>query len=332
MNSLPQRVPLASSRFSVAPMLDWTDSSCRYFLRCLSQHTLLYTEMVTTGALIHGDAERYLHYHTDEHPLALQLGGSDPHDLALCATLAQQHGYDEVNLNCGCPSDRVQRGRFGACLMAEPQLVADCLQAMQQRCTLPITVKTRIGIDEHDDYAFLHHFVATIYQAGCRTVILHARKAWLAGLSPKQNRDVPPLDYSRADCLKRDFPDLTVILNGGITDLSQAQDHLSRVDGVMLGRAIYHNPYLLAHVDRDIFGADTPIPSRLSIITAMQPYIEAHLSAGGKLNQVTRHMLNLFQGVQGARHWRRYLSEHACRDRADLRVLHTALAHIAEPL
>ncbi|MEI7254516.1 tRNA dihydrouridine(20/20a) synthase DusA [Dickeya dadantii] len=313
-------------RFSVAPMLDWTDRHCRYFHRLLSHNALLYTEMVTTGAILHGKGD-YLAYSDEEHPLALQLGGSDPAALAQCAVLAEQRGYDEINLNVGCPSDRVQNGRFGACLMAEAQLVADCVTAMRERVDIPVTVKTRIGIDDQDSYAFLCDFIRTVSeQGGCDTFIVHARKAWLSGLSPKENREIPPLDYPRVYQLKRDFPSLTLAINGGVKTLAEARQHLQHVDGVMVGREAYQNPGMLAQVDRELFGADSAAPDQADVVRAMYPYIERELSAGASLGHITRHMLGLFQGLPGARQWRRYLSENAHKPGADAAVVERALA------
>ncbi len=318
----------SASRFSIAPMLDWTDRHCRYFLRQLSRHTLLYTEMVTTGAIIHGKGD-YLAYSEEEHPVALQLGGSDPAALAHCAKLAEQRGYDEVNLNVGCPSDRVQNGRFGACLMGEAQLVADCVKAMRDVVSIPVTVKTRIGIDDQDSYEFLCDFVQTVsQQGGCDMFIIHARKAWLSGLSPKENREVPPLDYPRVWQLKRDFPHLTMSINGGVKTLEEAKQHLEHMDGVMVGREAYQNPGLLASVDREIFGDTTDSPSPADVVRAMYPYIERELSQGAYLGHITRHMLGLFQSVPGARQWRRYLSENAHKPGADIQVLETALSKV----
>ncbi|MDS4025895.1 MAG: tRNA dihydrouridine(20/20a) synthase DusA [Candidatus Contendobacter sp.] len=315
---------------AVAPMLDWTDRHCRYFLRLLSRHTLLYTEMVTTGAALHGDRERLLAHDPAEHPLALQLGGSDPAELARCARIAADFGYDEVNLNVGCPSDRVQSGRFGACLMAEPDLVADCVTAMRAAVVLPVTVKTRIGIDDRDSYAELVDFVDRVANGGCEVFIIHARKAWLSGLSPKENREIPPLRHDVVYRLKRDFPSLTIILNGGLTALDQIADSLQQVDGVMIGRAAYENPYLLADVDRRFFGSSAPPPSRQQVIRALLPYVETQLQRGTPLHCVTRHVLGLFQGIPGARAWRRYLSEHAHRRGAGVEVLEAALRQIPE--
>jgi tRNA-dihydrouridine synthase A len=313
-------------RLAVAPMLDWTDRHCRYLLRLVSRHTLLYTEMVTTGAILHGRANALLRYHAQEHPLALQLGGSDPQQLAACARIGAEAGYDEINLNVGCPSDRVQSGRFGACLMAEPQLVADCVAAMQQVVAIPVTVKCRTGIDHDDSLGQLAEFIATIAATGCRRFIIHARKAWLSGLSPKQNRTVPPLQYDRVYLIKQEFPALDIVINGGITTLDAVQQHLQHVDGVMLGRAVYHDPWLLADADRLVFGDAHPVPSRLEIIEQMIPYIELELKSGAQLKHITRHMLGMFQGEAGARRWRRHLSDHAVRDAANTQVIHDALA------
>jgi len=312
-------------RFSVAPMLDWTDRHCRYFYRLMSRHALLYTEMVTTGAILQGSKERHLGFDADEHPLALQLGGSHPQDLAECAKIAEDYGYDEVNLNVGCPSDRVQNGSFGACLMAEPELVADCVAAMQQAASIPVTVKSRIGIDDRDSYEELTHFVETVAKAGCETFIVHARKAWLSGLSPKENREIPPLRYDVVFQLKRDFPQLEIIINGGITALDASQELLACVDGVMLGREIYHNPYFLSSVDSRLFGDNYPVKSRQEVILALIPYVQAHLQQGGRLNNISRHILGLFHGEKGARAWRRYISENATKPGADEQVLLRAL-------
>lgn len=317
------------NRFSIAPMLDWTDRHCRYFHRLLTRNTLLYTEMVTTGAILFGKGD-YLQYSADEHPIALQLGGSDPDVLAKCARIAEERGYDEINLNVGCPSDRVQNGRFGACLMASSQLVADCVAAMRAEVSIPVTVKSRIGIDDLDSYEFLCDFIETVKQSGCDTFIVHARKAWLSGLSPKENRDIPPLDYERVYQLKRDYPQLTIAINGGITDLAQIKEHLLHVDGVMVGREAYQNPYMLAHIDAELFADHHAISSRHDIIMQMLPYIEQHLQSGGYLSHITRHMLGLFQGVPGARAWRRYLSENATRKGAGTEVLLAALGHVQE--
>nr|WP_283166123.1 tRNA dihydrouridine(20/20a) synthase DusA [Shewanella fodinae] len=307
-------------RFSVAPMLDWTDRHYRYFARLMSSQALLYTEMVTTGAILFGKGD-YLEYNEAEHPLALQLGGSDPQALAQCARIAEERGYDEVNLNVGCPSDRVQNGRFGACLMAEPQLVADCVNAMQQQVSIPVTVKTRIGIDEQDSYLFLTDFVGKVSEAGCNTFIIHARKAWLQGLSPKENREIPPLDYPRVYQLKQDFPALNISINGGIKSWDNITQHLQQLDGVMVGREAYQNPYLLAEVDQRLFGMNRALLSRDEVVDAMLPYVAQHLQAGGRLNHITRHLTGLYQGVAGGRSWRRYLSENAHKPEAGIEVL-----------
>ncbi|MGZ8227815.1 MAG: tRNA dihydrouridine(20/20a) synthase DusA [Methylococcaceae bacterium] len=313
------------SRFCVAPMMDWTDRHCRFFHRLLSQHALLYTEMVTTGALIHGDHHRFLHFNAAEHPLALQLGGSNPRELAICAKMAADYGYDEVNLNVGCPSDRVQNGRFGACLMAEPELVAECVAAMSQTINIPVTVKSRIGIDDKDSYQELTHFIATLADAGCRTFIVHARKAWLKGLSPKQNREAPPLRYDIVYQLKIDFPQLEIILNGGVTSLDEAETILQHVDGVMVGREAYHNPYVLAEVDQRLFGVSADPVSRETVLELLIPYIQEQIKTGPRLNSVSRHILGLFHGEPGARGWRRYLSENVGKPGADENVLAEAL-------
>ncbi len=312
-------------RFAVAPMLDWTDLHCRYFYRLMSQQAVLFTEMVTTGAILHGNQQRHLQFNQQEQPLVLQLGGSNPQDLALCAKIAEDYGYDEVNLNVGCPSDRVQNGRFGACLMAEPQLVADCVAAMRQVVSIPVTVKSRIGIDDRDSYPELVDFISTVAAGGCESFIVHARKAWLSGLSPKQNREVPPLRYDVVFQLKQDFPQLEIIINGGITSLDVCQDLLSQVDGVMLGREVYNNPYLLTEVDQRLFGQQRPTQTRQAVVLAMLPYVQQQLAQGVRLNSITRHMLGLFHGVDGARAWRRHLSENANKVGADQQVLLDAL-------
>ncbi|MFI8418036.1 tRNA dihydrouridine(20/20a) synthase DusA [Serratia sp. NPDC078593] len=320
-----------SSRFSVAPMLDWTDRHCRYFHRLLTKETLLYTEMVTTGAIIHGKGD-YLAYSEEEHPVALQLGGSDPAALAHCAKLAEQRGYDEINLNVGCPSDRVQNGMFGACLMGQATLVADCIKAMRDVVSIPVTVKTRIGIDDQDSYAFLCDFIGTVAGRGeCEMFIIHARKAWLSGLSPKENREVPPLDYPRVYQLKRDFPALTMAINGGVKTLDEAKQHLQHLDGVMMGREAYQNPGILAQVDRELFGAQQPLQDSIAVIEALYPYIERELANGTYLGHITRHILGLFQGIPGARQWRRHLSENAHKPGADVRVVEHALSLVRQP-
>ncbi len=317
---------LANSRVSVAPMMDWTDRHCRYFHRLLSRRARLYTEMITTQAILHGRAERLLAYDESEHPLAVQLGGSDPAQLAACAKVSERFGYDEINLNVGCPSDRVQEGRFGACLMAEPDLVARCVQAMREAVDVPVTVKTRIGIDDKDSYEELVHFIGTVAAAGCLTFIIHARKAWLQGLSPKENREKPPLRYDVVRRLKADFPALAFVLNGGITSLEQAEAHLAEFDGVMLGRAAYENPILLASVDARFHGEAGETLDRAAVIERFKPYVQAELDRGVRLHSMTRHILGLYQGVRGGRAWRRYLSEKACAPGAGLEVLDGALA------
>jgi tRNA-dihydrouridine synthase A len=297
-------------RLSVAPMMDWTDRHCRYFHRLLSQNTLLYTEMVTTGALLHGDVPRHLDFSEQEHPVALQLGGSEPLDLAHAARLGQQWGYNEINLNCGCPSERVQRGAFGACLMAEPQLVADCVKAMVDVVDVPVTVKHRIGIDKGESYAFVRDFVGTVAQAGCEVFIVHARNAWLKGLSPKENREVPPLRHAFVYQLKQDFPDLVIVLNGGVTTSEQVRAHLAHVDGVMIGREAYHNPYWLGEWDALGWGLPGTAPGREEIEAQMVRYMQ-HLQAQGEpWTRASRHMLGLRHGQAGARKWRQVWSDH----------------------
>ncbi|MBO0613094.1 MAG: tRNA dihydrouridine(20/20a) synthase DusA [Pseudomonadota bacterium] len=316
-------------KFTVAPMLDWTDRHCRYFHRLLSKQAVLYTEMVTTGALLHGDPERHLRFNPAEHPVALQLGGSDPQEMAECARLAESYGYDEVNINVGCPSERVQKGAFGACLMAEPQLIADCVAAMRAAVTIPVTVKNRIGIDDQDDYGGLHQFISTVSQAGCETFIIHARKAWLQGLSPKENRDIPPLRYELVYQIKQEFPQLEIIINGGITTLEQCQQHLQHVDGVMVGREAYHNPWLLAQVDPLIYGIDAPFLDRKAVLEAFLDYVQAQQAAGVALNHLSRHILGLFQGMPGARGFRRLISENAHKADAGIELLREAAKKIA---
>jgi len=302
-------------------MMDWSDHHCRYFWRLLTRQALLYTEMVTTGALIHGDRERFLHFNPQEHPVALQLGGSDPADLARCARWAQEWGYDEVNMNCGCPSDRVRSGRFGACLMAQPQMVADCVKAMRDACDIPVTVKHRIGIDHMDSYGELSDFVACVADAGCEVFIVHARKAWLQGLSPKENREIPPLVYPWVYRLKQDFPGLAIVVNGGIQSIDSCREHLAHVDGVMIGREAYQNPWMLSTVDSELYGMDNPARSRDDVMENLLPYVESQLARGVQLNHMTRHILGLYQGVPGARKFRRHLSENAYREGAGLQVL-----------
>ena len=311
-------------------MLDWTDRHERYFLRLISKHAWLYTEMVTTGALIHGDNERYLKFNHQEHPIALQLGGSDVQDMTTCAKMAEDFGYDEVNINVGCPSDRVQRGAFGACLMAEPELIADCVSAMQNAVSIPVTVKNRIGIDEQDEEESLRRFISTVAEAGCNTFIVHARKAWLKGLSPKQNRDVPPLNYPLVYEVKKEFPELEIIINGGITTLEECNTHLQFVDGVMVGREAYHNPYHMINVDAMIYNAMHSTGTRLQILEQYITYVEAHLSEGVPLKHMSRHILGLFQGMTGAKAWRRHISEQAYKPGAGIEVLREAASYINE--
>ncbi|MEJ6539241.1 MAG: tRNA dihydrouridine(20/20a) synthase DusA [Halioglobus sp.] len=317
-------------RFSIAPMMDWSDHNCRYFWRLLTKQALLYTEMVTTGALIHGDRKRFLHFNREEHPVALQLGGSDPKDLARCARWAQEWGYDEVNINCGCPSDRVQSGMFGACLMGKPNLVADCVKAMMDSCDIPVTVKHRIGIDHMESYEQLLAFIEPVAVAGCSVFIVHARKAWLQGLSPKENREIPPLNYPWVYQLKKDFPHLTIVVNGGIQTIEECQTHLDHVDGVMLGREAYQNPWMLAQVDEALFGMDSPLKSRDDVIAELLPFAEQHLAQGGQLNHITRHILGLYQGIPGARKFRRHLSENAYKKEAGIRILAEAYALVSD--
>ncbi|PPD41787.1 MAG: tRNA dihydrouridine(20/20a) synthase DusA [Methylobacter sp.] len=324
INPLPSQTK-SPRTFCVAPMMDWTDRHCRHFHRLLSKHAFLYTEMVTTGALIHGDHHRFLQYNPSEHLVALQLGGSNPRELAVCAKMAEDYGYDEVNLNVGCPSDRVQNGRFGACLMAEPELVAECVARMNQVVAIPVTVKSRIGIDDKDSYEELVHFIRTVADAGCQTFIVHARKAWLSGLSPKENREIPPLRYDTVYQLKIDFPHLEIILNGGVTAIGQTETILQHVDGVMVGREAYQNPYLLAEVDQHLYGDTYPVLSRAEAIRALLPYISGQLALGTRLHSIMRHTLGLFHGEYGARGWRRYLSEHGNKAGADEAVVLQAL-------
>jgi len=294
-------------RLCTAPMMDWSDRHCRYFFRQLSQRAVLYTEMVTTGALIYGNVERHLAFDAAEHPVALQLGGSDPESLARCARLGERYGYDEINLNCGCPSERVQHGAFGACLMAEPQLVADCIQAMRNAVSIPVTVKHRLGVDQIESYGFVRDFVAALAQAGCTTFLVHARNAILKGLSPKDNREVPPLKYDYVYRLKREFPKLSFVLNGGLKALGAIETHLAQVDGIMLGRLAYHDPYALAQAGLRIFG-DAP-PSRARVVSQMYSYAIGHVQRGTPLRAIVRHMLGLYHGQPNAKVWRRMLSD-----------------------
>ena len=315
-------------RVCVAPMMDWTDRHCRYFHRLLSRRARLYTEMVTSAALVRGGQLRLLEHSQQEHPVALQLGGSDPVELARAAVLGAQAGYDEINLNVGCPSDRVQSGRFGACLMLEPALVGQCVRVMREAVvaagfTIPVTVKCRIGVDDQDDYADLQRFTETMLAAGVTVLVVHARKAWLQGLSPKENREIPPLDYGRVYQLKREFAPLTVVINGGITTVDEVRAHLAQVDGVMLGRAAYHDPYLLAQVESALYGE--PLPSREAVLAHLRPYVEAELARGTAIKHITRHLLGLYQGQPGARSFRRVLSEGAHLPQAGWSLLEQAL-------
>jgi tRNA-dihydrouridine synthase A len=318
-----------ATRLSVAPMMDWTDRHCRFLHRLLSHEALLYTEMVTSPALVRGGALHLLDFNDEEHPVALQLGGSDPVELAKAAKLSEAHGYDEVNLNCGCPSDRVQSGTFGAVLMRHPDVVADCVKAMQDAVSVEVTVKCRIGVDDQEPHEVLPHFLEKLSETGCRRVTIHARKAWLQGLSPKENRDIPPLDYDLVHQMKARFPHLHISINGGVTSLEEAEAHLARgLDGVMIGRAAYHQPAdILCQADRRIYGqgADS---DPIVVVRQMLPYIEAHLSAGGKLGQVTRHMLGLFAARPGARQWRRILSENAHKPGVGPELVEQALAAV----
>ena len=327
---------LPSRRLSVAPMMDWTDRHCRVFHRQITRHTWLYTEMVTTGAIIHGDLARHLDFNDVEHPIALQLGGSEPADLAIAAKRGQEWGYDEINLNCGCPSERVQKGAFGACLMAEPSLVADCVKAMRDVVDIDVTVKHRIGIDDVDSYSFVRDFVGQIADAGCKTFVVHARNAILKGLSPKENREVPPLKYEYAYQLKRDFPQLEILINGGIKTIAEIDLHLQHCDGVMLGREAYHNPYLMSSFDARYYGDSTPAKSREEVLQAMVPYIQDQLTKFGangkglKLNSITRHMLGLTFGLVGARGFRQLLSDSKKLANADANLLLEAWASVQQ--
>lgn len=309
-------------------MMDWTDRHCRFFLRLMSRRAWLYTEMVTTGAIIHGDRERFLRFHPAEHPVALQLGGSEPDDLARCAEIGTAYGYDEINLNCGCPSDRVQEGRFGACLMKEPARVAEAVAAMRRATHLPVTVKTRIGVDESEDYVFLKDFIETVAAAGCTIFIVHARKAWLKGLSPKENREIPPLQYEVVHRLKREFPQLTIVLNGGLKTLDACVEQMQELDGVMLGREVYENPYLMTGVDSRIYGEAAVELTRPAVIEALLDYVDRELAAGAQLNHISRHILGLFRGQPGGRAFRRVISQNATRPGAGADVIRAALAEV----
>src|SRR5579863_1220116 len=319
-----------SHRFCTAPMMDWTDRHCRTFHRLMTRRGRLYTEMLTTGAIIHGDRRWLLGFNRCEHPVALQLGGSDPRDLATAAKVGEDFGYDEINLNVGCPSDRVKDGRFGACLMAEPELVARGVEAMKRAVGVPITVKCRIGIDDQDPEIALDTLARAVIAAGADALIVHARKAWLNGLSPKQNRDIPPLDYDRVYRLKAAMPDVPVIINGGIGSLEEAKRHLAHVDGVMLGRAAYQEPWRLINVDSELFGEATPFATMKDVFEAMMPYIERELSRGTRLHSITRHFVGAFHGVPGARAFRRHLAEHGVKAGAGVDVLKAAIARVGE--
>jgi len=327
---MPQNAATRAARLSIAPMMDWTDRHCRYLHRLLSRHALLYTEMVTAPAVLHGERDRLLGFDAAEHPVALQLGGSDPEELARAAAIGAEYGYDEINLNVGCPSDRVQSGCFGAALMERPGLVADCVAAMIAASPVEVTVKCRIGVDDQIPEKVLPDFLERISAAGVARVTIHARKAWLQGLSPKQNRDVPPLDYPLVHRMKAEFPHLHISINGGIATLEEARAHLDAgLDGVMIGRAAYHTPAeILGRADAEIFGDPTPSRSAEEAVLAMLPYIERHLSRGGRLQQVTRHMLGLFAGRPGARGWKRVLSDGAHRERAGPELVERALSEV----
>lgn len=313
---------------SVAPMLDCTDRHERYFLRLISKRVLLYSEMITTAALLHGNKKRLLDFNKEEHPIAIQLGGSDPEALANCTKISTEWGYDEINLNVGCPSDRVQSGRFGACLMAESQLVTECISAMCSATHLPVTVKCRIGIDEIDSYSEFSDFINTVANSGCNVFIVHARKAWLQGLSPKENRNIPPLRYDYVYQLKREYPDLHIILNGGVTSIDEVSEHLKHVDGVMLGRSVYHNPFILKEIDHLIYDDSSQALSRKQVLEQFYPYVEQVLSEGIRLASISRHIIGLFHGCVGARSWRRYLSENAYKMNAGIEVLRKAAEHV----
>ncbi|MFC4724274.1 tRNA dihydrouridine(20/20a) synthase DusA [Glycocaulis abyssi] len=319
-----------SHKFCIAPMMDWTDRHCRAFHRVMSRRALLYTEMAVDQAVIHGDAKRLIGFDPSEHPVAIQLGGSDPALLTQAARIAEDFGYAEVNLNVGCPSDRVQSGTFGACLMREPQLVADCLAAMREAVSVPVTVKHRLGVDEQDPEEALFAFVETVAQSGVTTFIVHARKAWLKGLSPKENRDIPPLDYEIVRRLKAARPDLEIILNGGLADIAHAKAEMTGLDGVMLGRAAYHTPFILSRVDSVFFGEADPYDDPFAVVEAYRPYVESQLGKGVRLHAITRHMLGQFTGMPGARRWRQILSTEANRDGAGWHVVERALSAVRE--
>lgn len=322
---------LTQRRLCVAPMMAWTDRHCRYFHRILAPSALLYTEMVTTGAVLHGDRERLLGFNEEEHPLALQLGGSDPADLTQCARIAQARGFDEVNLNVGCPSDRVHRGRFGACLMLEPGLVRDCVAAMREAVDIPVTVKTRLGVDQQDSYGYFSDFVNEVSASGCSVFIIHARKAWLWGVSPKENREIPELRYDWAYQLKAERPDLHIVLNGGVSSVEEVKQHLQRLDGVMIGRAAYQDPWFLAECHGELYGS-TGVADRESAVYEMSEYARRQAGRGVPVKNISRHTLGLFHGLPGARRWRRFISENAHKDDANDRLLLQALAEMKASL
>ncbi|MEM9242638.1 MAG: tRNA dihydrouridine(20/20a) synthase DusA [Pseudomonadota bacterium] len=325
MSDPGERERIINRRISIAPMMDWTDKHCRYLFRLLTKNALLYSEMVVAKAVCHAGPERFLSFNQEEHPIALQLGGSVADELARCAKLGEQYGYDEINLNIGCPSDRVQSGRFGVCLMKEPQLVADCVAAMRAVVAIPVTVKTRIGVDDQDSYQALHQFIETVARTGCETFIIHARKAWLQGLSPKQNRDIPPLQYQRVYQLKRDFPDLEIIINGGISDYDSIHQHLHNVDGVMIGRKAYQAPYFLSEIDQHFYACSTKQVTAVEILQQYSHYVQRQLDRGVPLASLLRHLMGFFRGVPKGKQWRRYLSEHIHQKNAGIDVLLSAI-------
>ncbi|MDH5425383.1 MAG: tRNA dihydrouridine(20/20a) synthase DusA [Gammaproteobacteria bacterium] len=321
---------MLNNTFSVAPMLDWTDRHQRYFMRLISHHALLYTEMVTTGAIIFGDRDRYLQFNDEEHPVSLQLGGSDVKHLAECTKIAEDYGYDEVNLNLGCPSNRVQNGSFGACMMAQPELVAECITAMKAAANMTVSAKTRIGIDDRDSFEELVHFVGTLHEAGCDDFVIHARKAILQGLSPKENRSIPPLKYDVVYKIKELFPQCHISLNGGVKTLAETREHLQQVDGVMMGREAYHNPYLLSEIDCLLYDDNHPLLTRHQLVESMFPYIEKEMAKGVRLQSIVRHMLGVFQGVNGTKAWKRFLSENAYKESSGIEVLQHALTLVSQ--
>lgn len=320
--------PASPWRFCIAPMMEWSNSHCRYLWRLMSSETRLYTEMVVTGAILHGDQQRFLSFNQEEHPLALQLGGSDPKSLGECSRIAEEWGYDEVNLNCGCPSDRVQKGKIGAVLMNEPQLVADCVQAMNEACSIPVTVKHRIGIDDNNHYDTLSEFIHCVSQQGCNTFIVHARNAWLKGLSPKENREIPPLEYEKVIRLKTDFPDLNIVINGGINIIDTSKTLLQSLDGVMVGREAYSNPYFIAEIDQQLFNLDKATLTRDVIAELYAQYCEIQIEKGSRLHHMTRHVLGLYSGRPGGKLFRRHLSEYAVKADATADTLRDALQYV----